>query len=244
MSSFIRSQSAAEILRNAAYLYRTHFWVLFLAYLLPMAPFLVADGAAQASGSKALAGAVDLVMFLALSLATFPTTVVLSDICLGNEPDLRRAFRLLAADSIGKTLGTYILSIVICLLGFVLLVVPGLVFCAWYAFVIPVTVLEANWGWKALQRSKSLGKGHYWRIFGTLLVCTSVVLIVALLLGIVLGFIASRIGVPMLPTLIVGNILSCLPNPMVSIVTVLLYYDLRARKEAYDSAALAEDLKH
>jgi hypothetical protein len=238
MSAYVRAQSAAEIFRNAARLYRTHFWALFLAYLLPMSPLLVAYAIAVATKSLTLTCVASLILLVATSIATLPMTAVVSDICLGNQPDLARAFRLLLN---GGIVGTYLLSLVLILLG-CLLVVPGVILGIWWVFVIPVMVLEGRRGWQALERSRSLGRGHYWRILGILLLVTAVTWTAGALIGLAVGLVPEIPGL-WLAAQIVGELLTSLPGPIVAIVSVLLYYDLRARKEAYDSAALAEDLR-
>jgi hypothetical protein len=240
MSAYVRAQSAAEIFRNAAHLYRTNFRAVLLVYLLPMSPVLAGYGIAAEMESRVLTCTASLILVIVTSIATLPITAVISDICLGNQPDLARAFRLLFD---GKILGTYLLTVLLALLGFVLLVVPGLVLCVWYLFVIPIMVIEGRRGWQALERSRSLGKGHFWRILGILLLALTVVCMVNLLISATLSLIHEHLGPPMVAP-IAGQLLSGLLDPIASIVSVLLYYDLRARKEAYDSAALAEDLKH
>ena len=54
-------------------------------------------------------------------------------------------------------------------LGFTLLVVPGLMLqCAWYV-VVPAYMAERPGLFRAFGRSRALTKGHRWRVFGVLL---------------------------------------------------------------------------
>jgi hypothetical protein len=245
MSVYIRAQSTGEILRNAAHLYRTNFWVLFLAYLLPLVPVTVVYGIAGASNSVTVAFVAAVVMglgsLLASLLAIVPVTVVLSDICLGNQPDVGRARRLLADRSVLKTIATYLLWLVVCLGGCLLLVVPGIIFYVRYTFVLPVVILERVSGRQALKRSWELSKGFFWHIWWTVTLTLGVVWLVDV--GLVAAISPLLNSVSLRVGKMLGVLVQQLPQPLFPIVAVLLYYDLRARKEAYDSAALAEDLR-
>jgi len=243
MSAFIRAQSAGEIFRNAAHLYRKNFLALFLVYVLPLAPFQAWFGyAAQGMSLAGLAAAYALLIVLSV-LAIVPITIVLSDICLGTRPDLGRAFRHLSLRSAGLLVGTCLLSVALCVLGALLLLVPGLVLTVRYAFVVPVAVLERLSGWQALRRSRELGKGYFRRIFGIIFLSYAVVFVVSALIGAICGVAMLLVELPPHLLGMIANLVALPLAPLPAIVLVLLYYDLRVRKEAYDSAALAEDLK-
>jgi hypothetical protein len=246
MSAYIRAQSAGEIFRNAAHLYRENFRALFLVYVLPLAPLAASFGYyVSGSGSCALLAVAYALLVVGSVLAIVPITVVLSDVCLGNRPDLGRAFRLLSQRSAGRLVGTCLLSVALCGLGAMLLLVPGLILIVHYAFVVPVAVLERISGWQALRRSRELGKGFFWRVCGIVFLSYAVVFVVSWLIGGVLVVVRMMVRLSLsLPVVgMIANLLALPLAPLPAIVLVLLYYDLRVRKEAYDSAALAEDLR-
>jgi hypothetical protein len=126
-----------------------------------------------------------------------------------------------------------------------LLLVPGLILIVHYAFVVPVAVLERISGWQALRRSRELGKGFFWRVCGIVFLSYAVVFVVSWLIGGVLVVVRMMVRLSLsLPVVgMIANLLALPLAPLPAIVLVLLYYDLRVRKEAYDSAALAEDLR-
>jgi len=242
MSAYIRPQSAGEILRNAVRLYRTNFQKFFLAYLIPILPFAVLQAIALDISPK-LRLIAYILYFLASMVAMLPVTVVLSDICLDNEPSLRRAFRRVFGRSAGHLVWTVLLSWAITMLGLLLCVVPGVVFSIWYVFAPTIVVLESVGGWASLKRSKELGKGFYLRNFGVLLLCIAVSFSGSFFLGMIWGAISVLAGLPLMAAQVVATALSLLLTPVSLIATVLMYYDMRARKEAYDNALLAEDLR-
>jgi hypothetical protein len=100
-------------------------------------------------------------------------------------------------------------------------------------------VLENTSGVAALKRSKNLGKDYYLRTFGLFLLMT----LFAALFGGVVGGVFGFLFQGQLPIFLLTAI-QILVQPLALIMIVLSYYDLRARKEAYDTTALAEDLQH
>jgi hypothetical protein len=66
---------------------------------------------------------------------------------------------------LGKLVGTSILGGLIIGVGYLMCVIPGILFAVWYAFITQIVVVEGLAGDKALSRSKKLGSGFYGRIF-------------------------------------------------------------------------------
>jgi len=243
MSTYIRPQSVGEILRNSPRLYRDNFRKFFLTYLVPQFPFSIFYIISLELQSCVLISIAAILMTAAGLFAGIPITVMLSDICLGNEPSLRRAYRRAFGRSAGQLIGTFFLSMAIVLGGFIICIIPGLIFSIWYTFATIVVVIEGLAGRRALRRSKELGQGFYLRNFGVLFLCSVMVQVCSFLVGFALANVASALGLHNLVAGIPSVAVSLLLSPITLIAAVLLYYDLRARKEAYDSAALAEDLR-
>lgn len=49
-------------------------------------------------------------------------------------------------------------------IGFLLFIVPGIIFVVWFAFSIYTVICEDKRGFKALSRSKQLVKGRWWSV--------------------------------------------------------------------------------
>jgi hypothetical protein len=248
--AFIAEQTAGSLVRNTLTLYRSSFRPLFLTYFLPTFPILVLQQVADGTGNVGLFLATALAGWVVSFLATSALTVVISDICLGNEPTVRRAYaRLLKAGLWLRVLLTGLLQIAAVVAGFILLVIPGLVLMVRLLPCSTVVVLEGTAGTKALKRSLHLTKGHYWRLFGLLLLVTAIIfaaLLVAMLgLGLLLLGLGHLFDAPRLDlaiAILLGALMQGVLYPMFFIAIVLLYYDLRARKEAYDVETLSEDM--
>ena len=79
----------------------------------------------------------------------------------------------------GRLIGASILAGLVICLGFVLLIVPGVIWALWFMLVSSVAVLEGIGGSRALGRSRELMRGNLGKGF---------------LLGLVLGIIGWLFG--------------------------------------------------
>ena len=121
-------------------------------------------------------------------------------------------------------------------------------FGAWWAFasiavLAPVVVFERLGPIAAVQRSLHLMDKARLRTLGLYVL----VGIITIILGIVLGFLflVSFVAEPTARAVLqtVANVVaSCISGPIVYGVLVILYYDLRVRKEAFDLQLAAEAL--
>ncbi|HWD10341.1 MAG TPA: hypothetical protein VG366_00745 [Solirubrobacteraceae bacterium] len=116
------------------------------------------------------------------------------------------------------------------LVGFVLLVLPGLILLTVWSVAAPVVVLERPPGLQALRRSRELVRGHGWQVFG-------VILLLDLLLGIGAGGLdlaADSAGTGV--GLVVRVVLGVLTAPFAALAAAVLYFELRARAAATPAA--------
>lgn len=99
--------------------------------------------------------------------------------------------------------------------GFVLLIIPGVIFSTWFAFSIYVFV-DQKLGVKAsMSKSRSLVKGRFWAILGRLVV-----------FGIITGFLGYAVSV--VPYNI-GSIVITLARALLVLPYYLLYRELSLR---------------
>ena len=120
-------------------------------------------------------------------------------------------------------------------IGFVLFIIPGLIFLAFLSVSIPALIVEDRRGTDAMSRSWNLVKGHFWHALGTVVVAYVIVWFVGLILGLIggdnwfLGWIFDSIA-------------QIITAPFAALVTVLLYVDLRVRNEGLTADRLRTDL--
>jgi hypothetical protein len=118
-----------------------------------------------------------------------------------------------------------------------------------FCISIPVFLLEGKGVFDSLARSGSLTKGHRWRIFVVTLVVTLIVYVIHLLFALPFTISALvQLGRGVIPLWqqiggnIAGAISGILVGALVMIAIVLIYYDVRIRKEAFDLQAMMSAL--
>lgn len=139
-------------------------------------------------------------------------------------------------------------AVVIGVLGFIAWVVLGAVLTIRLSLALPAVVLERVPPRQAIRRSWQLSRGSYWRLFG-ILALTGIVVAVAgyvlsipflvgeLLVGGSGGLLtaSASTSVAVLIVSIVGSIVTAtVTRPISAGVSVLLYADLRMRREGLD----------
>ena len=68
---------------------------------------------------------------------------------------------------------------IVILVGFLLLVVPGIVFSIWFIFSSIILVVEGTGGTHAMRRSKYYVRGKFWGILGRILLLVAVIALTA-----------------------------------------------------------------
>ena len=135
-------------------------------------------------------------------------------------------------------------------LGFVLLIIPGIYLAIRLVFVPQAIVLERKGVMDAFSRSWNLVEGSWWRVLGIVLVFGIVVAVVSGILGAILGAIFIGIlhtgtgttATAILST-IIGAIVTVFIQPFELAGFVMLYYDLRVRKEGFNLDHMAQQLE-
>jgi hypothetical protein len=165
-----------------------------------------------------------------------------ADVYLGEPVGIGRTYRF-ALGRLHLILWITILATLATLLGLVLLVIPGIIVLVRLAFAAPVLVVEDLRGRKAIGRSWRLAKGHFWRILGTLVLAGLIVAIVAAIVSIPGELVVQGLGPGAWPiSALVSAFASVLTTPFSMLVIVLLYFDLRIRKEGFDMEVMAREL--
>lgn len=103
-------------------------------------------------------------------------------------------------------------------LGYLLLIIPGIIFSVWFTFVIVIMINENVWGLAALKSSRNLVKGRFWKVAGYSAFC------------LVLTFIYS-LAVSLLTSIIpgakwIGQLFSSILNIPIQTISLLFIYNL------------------
>ena len=105
-------------------------------------------------------------------------------------------------------------------IGFVLLIVPGLVLLTFWSVAAPVVVIERPGVFGAFGRSRELVRGYGWPVFGTVVLVFLLVIaasIAAALIGVVLGDVGRAV---------LNWIFDALTQPVAALTTSVLYFTL------------------
>ena len=204
------------------------------------------SGASDAAAIGALVAFLVLffVLFLLVPVACFRA---IADTYLGRETSWKTSLQF-ALRRLGSTIWLGILMWIALAIAFTLLVVPGIWLAVAWSVAFPVMLLERIGGTKAMARSFRLVRGQWWKCFGTLLVAW----LITLFLGLVGSFIGAALGAAAGSDSVLAVTIQQIVNVATQVVTlpffaaviVVLYVDLRVRKEAFDLALLAEHIAH
>ena len=129
-----------------------------------------------------------------------------------------------------------------------LLVLPAISLAIFWSMAVQVVIVEGHKALGALQRSFSLIRGSWWRIFGITLVFGLVAFGLAIIVTIPFAVASRVIGgdltspVSSVIMLLGGVVAGVVVPPVLFIAGTLLYYDLRVRKEKYSMAVLSREL--
>jgi hypothetical protein len=149
------------------------------------------------------------------------------------------------ADTLGTALavllpiiGLSILAYIGMVVGFMLLIIPGIYLLVRWSASTPVLVHERLGVLASLKRSSELTKGSRWRIFGLLLILIVVVWILQVVLGLLALVITPLLGTVLATALVA--VLSAVSTVILSIAVAVSYVELRYVKEGTDVKELAE----
>jgi len=67
--------------------------------------------------------------------------------------------------------------------GFILFVIPGIIFAVWFGFSLYVYIFEGTKGSSALKKSKELVKGRWWPVFARFLVFGIIAMLISWIKG-------------------------------------------------------------
>jgi hypothetical protein len=106
-------------------------------------------------------------------------------------------------------------------IGFVLIIVPGLILITIWSVVAPVVVLERPGGLKPLGRSRELVRGNGWQVFGVIAVLVIGIGIVSAIIEAAADSGGTGVGI------VVRVIIEIFTAPLSALAASVLYFELR-----------------
>ena len=200
--------------------YATHAGVLLGAALVVFAIVGIIQALLVATGSIALALVGAVVNLVALTLYTGFVVRLVEDVRDGRRDFTVSELVSAAAGAVLRLVGNGIIKAIAVAIGFILLIVPGLILLTIWALTAPVIVVERAGVFAAFGRSWELVKGNGWAVFAVILIA----FLLTLAIQVVLGIAGVAIGdAGEFVARIVGAIITA---PIAALVASVLYFDL------------------
>lgn len=241
-----RPRSASEILDASFHLLRDHYksFVLLTAVAyFPLAVFTVLfsryTGMELASAAPVFDWNVLILVLVQLTIFHVMSGVVaiLASRAYLHEPlDPGSTWRLVLP-RLPAILITGFIVIILCFIGFILLIFPAVYIYTRFGLAPLIAAIEGNGADKSFSRSSLLSQGQKLRIFGVTLLSLIIYFILTVGFGIIANIVPS-----LMVRVIVGYLSTMLVWPALPMVQTVLYYDLRIRAEGYDVDLMSRSL--
>ena len=108
-------------------------------------------------------------------------------------------------------------------IGFILIIIPGLFLLTIWSVAAPVVVLERPGVFAALRRSRELVRGNGWQVFGVIAVLYILVSVFSFVIEGAADSAGAGVGI------VVRVIVGVLTAPLVALASSVMYFELRGR---------------
>lgn len=230
----LRARSTSEIVDAAFALYRRNAMQYIVLTAICYSPvlivslLLVARGPAIGTGALFAALPVYIVTMLAFAVVSAAIVRIGSDVYLGREPDVNATIKAVMP-RLPALIGGAILASLLAFVGLLLFIFPVFYVLTVTFAINPAIVLENKGPTDALSRSVALTKGRKGHVFLTLLLTWGLYLVLSIGITIVAGLVGSAVLLQ-----IVSSLLAIFAYPIINLVVMVLYYDMRIRGEGFD----------
>src|SRR5690606_9946303 len=119
-------------------------------------------------------------------------------------------------------IGLSIIMSVIILIGFLLLIIPGIILSVWFAFASYILILDNAGIVDSLRRSRESVRGRWWGVFGRLILVSVVAILITVVTAIAFSVIPSQAVSSLLETVV-----SMVLVPFLMAYVYLMYQDTK-----------------
>jgi hypothetical protein len=211
------------VLREAWELYKTyarHFLLIsFLLYLVSSVIVAILTEFAGLSGTF-VAWIVNLFFMFLLQTALVKAV---QDVRDGRVDMDLRATLSAALPYVLPVAAASILASIAIAIGFVLIIVPGLILLTFLSLIVPSIVVGSSPPMQSFGRSWRLVRGHAWNVFGTYVLVFLILVLFQLVLGAILAALPGALS-SFISSVVAGTLIS----PFIALVVTLVYYRLSA----------------
>jgi hypothetical protein len=259
----LRPLGIGEIFDVSIKIYRRHFGTLIKLVSLVVVPVGIISGLVEVSAlpqeedlytadNDALAtyfagfAVTTMLSLVAWTVATAASFKAVADAYLGQRSDWRDSLGFVLR-RLHSVLWILVLTFLILIPAFVACILPGVWLSVCYSVAIPAFLTERKKGFQSLRRSYRLVRGRWWPTFAVVFLGYLLTAIVGGALGAVVGGITAFDTTEITVTSVIANIVATVVSniltiPFIAAFLIVLYFDLRVRKEAFDLQLLAEQI--
>jgi hypothetical protein len=220
MEATARSIEPGRVIGEAFETYRSHAGALLGGALIVIGIAAVINGIFATTGSLALVAVGVLISIVAGVLYAGYVVKLVQDVRDGRRDFSVGELFSAAAPYIGTLFLNGILAGIAITIGFILIIVPGLILITIWAVIAPSIVVEDRGVIEAFGRSRELVRGNGWNVFGVIVLAFLIVIAVS----IVAGLIGSALGDG--GRVVLQAIANVLTAPIAALVASILFFDL------------------
>jgi len=177
--------------------------------------------AALVLAAPALALVAIIISLVAITLFTGMIVELVADVQDGRRDASVGQLLRAVTPVLGQLILVAIIAGVGVVIGFILIIVPGLILITIWSVAAPVVVLERPGALAALSRSRELVRGNGWQVFGVILVLDIFVVIAGSAIELAADSAGSGAGI------IARVIIGVLTAPLSALAAAVLYFELR-----------------
>jgi hypothetical protein len=147
---------------------------------------------------------------------------------------------------LGPYIWVYFLSTIIIVGGFLLFIVPGILFSIWFSLAIFILIFEGRKGFDTLFRSKHLVGGKFWGVLVRFLVLSLIIGLGLFLIFALIFFGIENRQIESQINKVIGYFIQLLVLPFFLIYTFLIYNNLKEMKAKipYEEPASSKEIKY
>jgi hypothetical protein len=219
-ASTTRSIEPGRVISEAFANYRDHAGALLGGAVIVIGIAGVIDGLLSRSGSLFLILLGSAIGLAASFLYTGYVVKLVQDVRDGRRDFSVGELFSSAAPYIGTLILNGILAGIAIFIGFILIIVPGLILLTIWAVISPSIVVEDKGVFEAFGRSRELVRGNGWNVFIVIVLAFLIVFAVGTVLGVIGAAAGDAVGV------VLGAIGNVLTAPIAALVASILFFDL------------------
>ena len=220
-----------RVIGEAFQTYRDHAGALLGGAVIVIGLAAVINGLFATTGSLALVAVGVLISIVAGVLYAGYVVKLVQDVRDGRRDFSVGELFSAAAPYIGTLFLNGLLAGIAITIGFVLIIVPGLILITIWSVIAPSIVVEDRGVIEAFGRSRELVRGNGWNVFGAIVLAFLIVIAVS----IVAGLIGSALGD--VGRVVLQAIATVVTAPIAALVASILFFDLGGGVGAPTTAA-------